>query len=143
MTGRTKTEVRDKLKKLQAEADVGLKTSASYTVSKAVDDWAAEALDGLADKTVRSHVDVLRPVTMLIGQKDPQRHLSRGARRDRGGADLRADCIQGSPRLVEAGLLTPRGEKRGRYYVGAPVTLLARQAIIDSRNPRDNSDPFG
>jgi hypothetical protein len=67
VTGRTKTEVRDKLKKLQAEADVGLKTSASYTVTKAVDDRAAEALDGLADKTVRSHVDLLRPVTMLIG----------------------------------------------------------------------------
>jgi hypothetical protein len=27
-----------------------------------------EALDGLADKTVRSHVDLVRPVTMLIGQ---------------------------------------------------------------------------
>ena len=67
VTGRTKTEVREKLKKLQAEADAGLKTSASYTVAKAVDDWAAEALDGLADKTVRSHVDLLRPVTMLIG----------------------------------------------------------------------------
>ena len=67
VTGRTKTEVREKLKKLQAEADAGLKTSASYTVSKAVDDWAGEALDGLADKTVRSHVDLLRPVTMLIG----------------------------------------------------------------------------
>jgi hypothetical protein len=66
-TGRTKTEVREKLKRLQAEADAGLKTSASYTVAKAVDDWAAEALDGLADKTVRSHVDLLRPVTMLIG----------------------------------------------------------------------------
>ena len=64
VTGRTKTEVREKLKKLQAEADAGLKTSASYTVSKAVDDWAAEALDGLADKTVRSHVDLLRPVTL-------------------------------------------------------------------------------
>ena len=61
VTGRTKTEVREKLKKLQAEADAGLKTSASYTVAKAVDDWAAEALDGLADKTVRSHVDLLRP----------------------------------------------------------------------------------
>ena len=59
VTGRTKTEVREKLKKLQAEADAGLKTSASYTVSKAVDDWAAEALDALADKTVRSHVDLL------------------------------------------------------------------------------------
>src|SRR6478752_7686504 len=58
---------REKLKKLQAEADAGLKTSASYTVAKAVDDWAAEALDGLADETVRSHVDLLRPVTMLIG----------------------------------------------------------------------------
>ncbi len=32
-----------------------------------MDDWAAEALDGPADKTVRSHVDLLRPVTMLIG----------------------------------------------------------------------------
>jgi hypothetical protein len=40
--------------------DAGLKASASYTVSKAVDDWAAEALDGLTNKTVRSHVDLLR-----------------------------------------------------------------------------------
>jgi hypothetical protein len=46
--GRTKTEVREKLKKLQAEADAGLKTSASYTLVRAVDDWAAEALDGQA-----------------------------------------------------------------------------------------------
>ena len=67
VTGWTKTEVREKLKKLQAEADAGLKTSASYTVARAVDDWAAEALDGLAQKTVWSHVDLLRPVTMLIG----------------------------------------------------------------------------
>jgi integrase len=67
VTGRTKTEVREKLARLQAEAKAGLKTSAFYTLSKAVDDWAAEALDGLAAKTVRSHVDLLRPVTMLIG----------------------------------------------------------------------------
>ena len=32
------------------------------------EELAAEALDGLADKTIRSHVDLLRPVTMLIGQ---------------------------------------------------------------------------
>ena len=50
-----------------AGADAGLKTSASYTVAKAVDGWAAEALEGLADKTVRSHVDLLRPMTMLTG----------------------------------------------------------------------------
>ena len=67
VTGRTKTEVREKLKQVKAEAEAGLKTSASYTLSKALDDWAAEALGGLADKTVRSHVDLFRPVTMLIG----------------------------------------------------------------------------
>ena len=55
ITGRTKTEVREKLKKLQAEPDAGPKTSASYTVAKAVDGRAAEALEGLADKN--------RPVT--------------------------------------------------------------------------------
>jgi integrase len=75
VTGRTKTEVRDKLKKIQAEADAGLKTSATYTLARAVDDWAGEALDGLADKTVRSHVDLLKPVTMLIG-KIPLRDLT-------------------------------------------------------------------
>ena len=59
--------------------------SAPTRVSKAVDDWAAEALDGLTDKTVGSHVDLLRPVTMLIGNvplrdltaQDVRRTLSR------------------------------------------------------------------
>ena len=92
VTGRTKTEVREKLKKLQAEADAGLKTSASYTVSKAVDDWAAEALDGLADKTVRSHVDLLRPVTMLIGRRS-------AAGPDRAGRQAHAE--QAGPDAVD------------------------------------------
>jgi hypothetical protein len=83
VTGRT-TEVREKLKKLQAEADAGLKTSASYTVAKAVDDWAAEALDGLADKTVRSHVDLLRPVMMLIGNIPLQDLTAQDVRRTLG-----------------------------------------------------------
>ena len=39
VTDRTKTEVRDKLKKLQAEADAGLKTSASYTVPSGPVTW--------------------------------------------------------------------------------------------------------
>jgi hypothetical protein len=36
VTGRTKTEVREKLRKIRAEAEAGLKISASYTVAKAV-----------------------------------------------------------------------------------------------------------
>jgi hypothetical protein len=54
VTGRTKIEVRDKLKQLQAEANAGLKTSASYTLSKAVDDWAAEARGRPRSSTVTS-----------------------------------------------------------------------------------------
>ncbi|MGH3224077.1 MAG: hypothetical protein ACRDPY_36255 [Streptosporangiaceae bacterium] len=39
VTGRTKTEVRDKLKAAHNELDRGLHTSATYTVQHAVDDW--------------------------------------------------------------------------------------------------------
>ena len=43
VTGRTKQEVRDKLKALHAELDRGLRTSATYTVRQAVDDWLEAA----------------------------------------------------------------------------------------------------
>lgn len=46
-------------------------------------------------------------------------------------------------RLVQAGLLVPRGQKRGRLYAGAPAVTGLRQAIIASRDPRNDSDPFG
>jgi hypothetical protein len=38
VAGRTKQDVRDKLKALHAELDRGLRTSSTYTVRKAVDD---------------------------------------------------------------------------------------------------------
>lgn len=44
--------------------------------------------------------------------------------------------------MVRAGLLTPRGETRGRYYVGAPRTLALREAIRAERPARDQYDPF-
>ena len=37
--GRTRTDVRDKLKQLRQELDHGIKTSASHTVERAVTDW--------------------------------------------------------------------------------------------------------
>jgi Fic family protein len=44
--------------------------------------------------------------------------------------------------MVRAGLLTPRGETRGRYYVGSPSVLELRDAIRAGRPPRDADDPF-
>jgi len=46
-------------------------------------------------------------------------------------------------RLVQAGLLVPRGQKRGRLYAGSLALTELRQAIIASRDPRNDSDPFG
>lgn len=44
--------------------------------------------------------------------------------------------------LVQANLLLPQGEKRGRFYLAGPEIAAARQAIIQSRDPKDDSDPF-
>jgi integrase len=46
VTGKTKAEVRDKLKAAHAELDRGLHTSATYTVQHAVDDWLEGGLQG-------------------------------------------------------------------------------------------------
>lgn len=50
------------------------------------------------------------------------------------GRDLR--------QLVEVGLLVPKGERRGRYYLASPKLRQQREAIIQARDPRDDSDPF-
>lgn len=48
VTGRTKAEVRDKLRELHQEVESGLKPKRSYTVSDALDDWLAQGLDGVS-----------------------------------------------------------------------------------------------
>jgi hypothetical protein len=53
VTGRTKQEVRDKLKALHAELDRGLHTSSTYTVRQAVSDWLEGGLPGRAEHAVR------------------------------------------------------------------------------------------
>lgn len=44
--------------------------------------------------------------------------------------------------LVDAGLLTPVGANRARYYVAAPPLTALREAIQASRPPRAAFDPF-
>lgn len=44
--------------------------------------------------------------------------------------------------LVEAGLLVKKGQKRGTFYVASPALAAIRQAVVDARAPRDDSDPF-
>lgn len=41
--------------------------------------------------------------------------------------------------LVDASLLVPEGERRGRYYVASPAVRAIRER---SRLPKGNDDPF-
>jgi integrase len=68
VSGKTKAEVRDKLKELHSELDAGVRTSHGYTVEKAVADWLTEGLPGRAAKTVEANRDSLRPLMAVIGQ---------------------------------------------------------------------------
>jgi integrase len=67
VSGQTKAEVKDKLKALHSELDAGIRTTAAYTVEKAVADWLDEGLPGRVPKTVEVNRDSLRPLLAVIG----------------------------------------------------------------------------
>ena len=57
VSGKTKAEVKDKLKALHSELDAGLRTAQGYTVEKAVADWLDEGLPRRTAKTVEANRD--------------------------------------------------------------------------------------
>src|SRR5580700_6303467 len=67
VSGKTKAEVKDKLKALHSELDAGVRSAAGYTVEKAVADWLNEGLPGRTVKTVEANRDSLRPLLAVIG----------------------------------------------------------------------------
>jgi len=68
VSGKTRTEVKDKLKDVHSELDAGVRTAVGYTVDMAVADWLAEGLPGRAVKTVEVYRDALGPVLAVIGR---------------------------------------------------------------------------
>jgi integrase len=75
--GRTKQEVRDKLKVLHAELDRGLRTSGTYTVWQAVEDWLQDGLLGRSERTRAANRESAAPLLDLIGSR-PLRELTAG-----------------------------------------------------------------
>lgn len=69
VSGRTKQEVKDKLKGLHAELDAGLKVPKSFTVRQAVDAWLRDGLDGRSERTRKLYVDLLGPLMDVIGNR--------------------------------------------------------------------------
>jgi hypothetical protein len=62
VSGKTKTEVKDKPRELHPDLDAAVQTSASYTVDQAVSDWMREGRDGRSPSTLRRDERILRPV---------------------------------------------------------------------------------
>ncbi|MGH3232556.1 MAG: tyrosine-type recombinase/integrase [Streptosporangiaceae bacterium] len=59
VAGRTKTEVRDKLRELHRQVESGLRPKRRYTVGDALDDWLAVGVDGLSARTVTLYRDTI------------------------------------------------------------------------------------
>ena len=77
VSGKTKQEVRDKLKALHEELNAGLRSSHTYSVREAVEDWLREGLDGTSERTRNLYEGLLEPVLEMIGAR-PLRDLSAG-----------------------------------------------------------------
>ena len=72
VSGKTKTAVKDKLKTLHADLDLGITPKAgysAYTVRQAADDWLKEGLDGRSAKTIKKNENVLEPILKVIGTR--------------------------------------------------------------------------
>jgi integrase len=55
VTGKTKTQVKDKLKALRRELDAGIHSSQSYTMALCIEDWLSQGLTGLSPSTVANY----------------------------------------------------------------------------------------
>ena len=85
VSGKTKQEVRDKLKAIHAELNVGLQSSAGYTVRTAVEAWLEHGLSGRSARTIQLYRDGVRPLTDRLGTR-PVRQLSAAHVRSRWGS---------------------------------------------------------
>jgi integrase len=68
--GKTKAEVRKKLKELHSDLDVGVTPRAGYTVAAAVEDWLGNGLSGRSARTVQLYRDSVKPLVATIGAKE-------------------------------------------------------------------------
>ena len=75
VSGKTKQEVRDKLRAMHAELDAGLQPAAGKTVQAAVDGWLEHGLSGRSPRTIQLYRDGVRPLTDRLGAR-PLRKLS-------------------------------------------------------------------
>ena len=69
VSGKTKQEVKDKLKALHEALTRPVRSPRDYTVALAVGDWLGEGMTGRSAQTVAKYRNVLTPMLREIGDK--------------------------------------------------------------------------
>jgi integrase len=150
VTGKTKAEVRDKLRELHQEVGKGLRPRKYYTVSDALEDWLAHGVDGLSARTVTLYRGtIVKALTEELGSvkltaltaSDVQQALAAMAPRlstrtlqiahnvlERAIRQAERDDLVG--RNVAALVDTPRGQAAGRP--SKSLTLEQAVALMSS-----------
>ena len=158
VSGKTKQEVRDKLKAVHAELDAGLHPAAGYTVQAAVEDWLAQGLSGRSARTVQLYRDGVKPLTDRLGAR-PLRKLSaadvRSALTELSGQlstrslQIAHNCLVRAIRHAEAddlvgrnvaALVRPPAGHEGRPSKALSVEQ-ARQLMRAAADERQEGDP--
>lgn len=98
VSGKTRGEVKAKLKKLADELESDIRNSGIYTVQNCLDDFLTECLDGEADGTMENYGHMAGYLTKPLG-KLPLRDLSARNVSD-ALTELAPDLSAGSLRLV-------------------------------------------
>jgi len=127
VSGKTKQEVRAKLQALHQELNAGVKSSSTYTVREAVDDWLREGLYGTSERTCTLYEGLLEPVLGIIGAR---------LLRDLGARDVRSALSQLATRYSTRSLQITRNslERAIRHaesndLVGRNVTALVKTPL--------------
>jgi integrase len=130
VSGKTKQEVRDKLKALHQELDAGVRSPAGYTVRRAVEDWLGEGLDGRSERTTTLYAGLLQPVLEIIGAK-PLRDLTAG--------DVRSALGQLTSRYSTRSLQITRNSLDRAIWHAQANDLVARNVAALVKPPRGRS----
>jgi integrase len=69
VSGKNKAIVQDRLKKLHADLESGVRATPNYTLRRAAEDWLKEGLEGRSAKTVKKNENVLAPILAAIGAR--------------------------------------------------------------------------
>lgn len=125
--GRTKQDVRDKLKALHQELEAGIRSPAGYTVRDAVQDWLREGLDGRSERTRALYEGLLEPVLEIIGSR-PLRDLS--------ASDVRSALRQLTSRYSTRSLQITRNSLERAIQHAQADDLVARNVAALVKPPK-------